>query len=89
MFSGFLDPFSKVVPNRSIKAGMVIQKAVFKMKVAKSGCSSFKIFIFTRSSAKGCSWIDLSKAEMVIQTHCLKMKIASQWMLQFQRLFLD
>jgi hypothetical protein len=54
MFSVSLDPFSKVVLDRSIKAGMVIQKAVFKMKVVPVD-AQFSGSIFSGSSAKGCS----------------------------------
>jgi hypothetical protein len=35
MFSVFIRSISKVVLDRSIKAGMVIQKAVFKMKIGE------------------------------------------------------
>jgi hypothetical protein len=50
MFSVFIRSISKVVLDRSIKAGMVIQKAVFKMKIGEPVDVQFNVF--TRSIFK-------------------------------------
>jgi hypothetical protein len=69
-----------MLQQRSNKAKMIIQNQVLRWRFEPVDALVSMFSVFTRSSAKGCSCIDLAKP-MIIQKAVFKMKIASQWML--------